>query len=104
MESRTVERFAWSLWGLTAALAGRASLHTSTHQPSTRDIVRLYAVLVLAGLGYPTVGALIAARFRHNLTGMADRLAALGGSLEVLSSTGSGTKILGLGPAPGYTS
>ncbi len=35
---------------------------------------------------------------------MADRLAALGGSLEVLSSAGSGTKILGHVPAPEYTS
>jgi signal transduction histidine kinase len=35
---------------------------------------------------------------------MADRLAALGGSIEVLSSAGSGTKILGHVPAPEYTS
>jgi hypothetical protein len=35
---------------------------------------------------------------------MAEGLAALGGSLEVLSSTGGGTKILGHGSAPGYTS
>jgi hypothetical protein len=104
MESRTVERIAWSLWGLTAALVGRAFLNTSTHQPSTRTSCASTPSWVLAGIGYPTVGALIAAQFRHNLTGMADRLAALGGSLEVLSSTGSGTKILGHGPAPGYTS
>jgi hypothetical protein len=34
---------------------------------------------------------------------MADRLAALVGSLEVLSSTSRGTKFLGRGPAPEYS-
>jgi hypothetical protein len=38
------------------------------------------------------------------IVGLADRFAALGGSLEVLSSTGSGTRILGHVPAAEYTS
>jgi hypothetical protein len=35
---------------------------------------------------------------------MADRPAALGGSLEALSPTGSGPNLLGHGPAPESTS
>jgi hypothetical protein len=64
-------------------------------------IVPFNAVLILGRLGHSAVGASLDSRFQHNLTGTADRLAALGGSREGLRS---GTTILGHVPAPEYTS
>jgi hypothetical protein len=104
MESRTMERIAWSQWGLAPSrLVGVFSL---LYQPINPQIA------CRARPRWPSLGMsrpLHARRpnlvkLEHNPTRMADGLAALGCSLEVLSSTSRGTKFLGRGPAPEYTS
>jgi hypothetical protein len=104
MESRTEERIAWSLREFALALLVGGS--SQMYQPINPQLGH-HALLRCPSLGLtrPLPGRrLDLVRLEHHPTRMAEGLAALGGSLEVQSSTGSGTKILGHGPAPGYTS
>lgn len=48
-------------------------------------------------IGYVTVGAFVTSRVQ----GMADRIDAIGGSLEIRSAPGAGTTVLGRVPVEG---
>jgi hypothetical protein len=70
MRTRTARRIAWSLWGLSLALLGGGLLLTWLNRSALNsDTATLYGVLVLASLGYSTVGALIASRRPDNPIG-----------------------------------
>src|SRR5687767_12597098 len=103
MERRTVERIAWSLWGLAPALLAGGSSYL--YQPINPQLGRR-ALLRCPRLGMSRplhAWRLDLVGLHHSLARMAGRPAALGGSLGALSSTGSGPKILGH-PAPESTS
>jgi signal transduction histidine kinase len=70
MRTRTARRIAWSLWGLSLAVLGGGLLLTWLNRSTLNsDTATFYGVLVLASLGYSTVGALIASRRPDNPIG-----------------------------------
>jgi signal transduction histidine kinase len=70
MRTRTARRIAWSLWGLSLALLGGGLVLTWLNRSTLNsDTATLYGVLVLASLGYSTVGSLIASRRPGNAIG-----------------------------------
>lgn len=70
MRTLTARRTAWSLWGLSLALLGGGLVLTWLNRSTLNsDVATLYGVLVLASLGYSTVGALIASRRPDNPIG-----------------------------------
>jgi hypothetical protein len=82
-----------------ALLAGGALLISINRSTLNSDPARFYAVLVLACLVHSTVGAWIASRLQHDRIVMADRLALLSCSPEVLISPASGEQIVRRVPA-----
>jgi hypothetical protein len=103
MESRTVERIAWSLREFALALPVGGS--SQVYQPISLQLGH-HALLRSPSLGLtrPLLGRrLDPVQLEHHSTRMAEGLAALGGSLEALNSTGGGPKILHHGPAPEST-
>ncbi|MGH2661648.1 MAG: histidine kinase [Actinomycetota bacterium] len=67
MTARTATRLAWSLWALATAfiLGGLISLLS---RPSTETVLDV-APILLAQIGFPTLGALLASRRRENPIG-----------------------------------
>jgi hypothetical protein len=104
MGSRTVGRIAWSLreFALALLVGGSSQMHQRINpQLGHHGLLRCPRL----SLTRPLLGRrLVPVKLEHKPTGMADRFTALGGSLEALSSTSSGQKILDHGRAPESTS
>jgi hypothetical protein len=99
-------RLAWGLLAFGIVLAG-AGLALSALNGERGGLLSI-TLFTVTFLGFGLTGSLVASRRPDNPIGLilcgVGLSFALGGSVEVLSSTGSGTKILGRVPAPEYTS
>jgi hypothetical protein len=105
MTPRSSNRLAWTLWatGLSGIAFGLI-LDTVTRRPGDWS----YITQVFAFFATGTTGLIVARKQPGNLIGygtglqgMADRLAALGGELEIASTPGAGTLVAGRSPAEG---
>jgi signal transduction histidine kinase len=102
--SGTTERFSAAVEGAAYFVVSEALANVAKYAHATTALVRtawtddqLHVEIADDGIG----GANVASG--SGLRGLADRLAAIDGSLEIVSPTGGGTRLLATIPAPAYT-